>query len=211
MSLPSRRDVLQGLLAGVGATTLPARADAHPMQAHAKDPARLSEAAAKVRKDPKAPEFLDGHQLETLASLAEAIVPGSTRAEVAPFIDRLLAVDSQDNQKQFLNALSGIEGEAIARYAHPWRGLTEAQRLELLTAASTGPSGKDAKDGAPAPATASTEAPPASFTLRDRFEHLKGWIVGAYYSSEIGMRELGWTGNSFFPSFPGCEHPGGHP
>ena len=34
--------------------------------------------------------------------------------------------------------------------------------------------------------------------------------MGAYYSSEIGMRELGWTENRFFASFPGCTHPGGH-
>ncbi len=44
-----------------------------------------------------------------------------------------------------------------------------------------------------------------------RREHLKGWIVGAYYSSEIGMRELGWIGNGFFPAFPGCDHAAGHP
>lgn len=69
-----------------------------------------------------------------------------------------------------------------------------AEGLELLTQAST-----DKAAVAPVPPT-----------LRDRFEHLKGWIVGAYYSSEIGMRELGWTGNVFFASFPGCEHPGGH-
>lgn len=39
---------------------------------------------------------------------------------------------------------------------------------------------------------------------------MKGWVVGAYYSSEVGMRELGWTGDVMFESFPGCEHPGGH-
>jgi len=46
--------------------------------------------------------------------------------------------------------------------------------------------------------------------LRDHFDHLKGWVVGAHYSSEPGMRELGWTGQSFFTSFPDCPHPGKH-
>ena len=183
MPRTSRRDVLQGLLAGVGAgSALPASADAHPLPALAKDRA------------PTSPEFLDVHQFETLTSLCEMIVPGSTGALVAPFIDRILAVDTQENQRQFLNALGGIEGESIARYAHPWRGLTAVQRVELLTAASTATPGKEAQ----------------RFTLRDRFDHLKGWIAGAYYSSEIGMRELGWTGNTFFASFPGCEHRDGH-
>jgi hypothetical protein len=39
---------------------------------------------------------------------------------------------------------------------------------------------------------------------------LKGWISVAYYSSEIGMKELGWTPDRVFASFPGCEHPEGH-
>jgi hypothetical protein len=39
---------------------------------------------------------------------------------------------------------------------------------------------------------------------------LKGWVSGAYYSSEMGMRELGWTEDRVFASFPGCEHPEGH-
>ncbi len=42
------------------------------------------------------------------------------------------------------------------------------------------------------------------------FQNLKGWIAGAYYSSEPGMRELGWTGNVFLAELPGCTHPGGH-
>ena len=208
MSQTSRRDVLQGLLAGVGASSaMPALGAPHPMQTHAKDHAKLAEAGVRAKADPASPEFLDAHQLATLISLAEAIVPGSTAAQVAPFIDRLLAVDTQDNQRQFLNALGGIEGESIARYAHPWRSLTGDQQVALLTAASTAaPSPKDATGASAAPSS----APAALLTLRDRFDHLKGWIVGAYYSSENGMRELGWTGNTFFPSFPGCEHPDGH-
>ena len=47
-------------------------------------------------------------------------------------------------------------------------------------------------------------------TLRDHFEHLKVWTTGAYYSSEAGLREMGWTGKKFFLDFPGCQHPEGH-
>jgi hypothetical protein len=32
----------------------------------------------------------------------------------------------------------------------------------------------------------------------------------AYYSSEVGMKELGWTDENYFAGFPGCEHAGGH-
>src|SRR5437868_121376 len=42
------------------------------------------------------------------------------------------------------------------------------------------------------------------------FNDLKDWISGAYYSSEIGMRELGWTPERVFSTFPGCSHADGH-
>ncbi len=208
MSHQSRREILQGLLVGVGASSsLPALAHAHPMQAHLKDPAKVAAAGAKAKAPLATPEFLDAHQLETLTSLAERIVPGSTEARVAPFIDQLLAVDTQTSQREFLNVLGVIEGESIARHSHPWLGLTPSQQLELLEAVSTAAPAKK-EDGGPSDASpAESSAPP---TLRDRFDHLKSWIVGAYYSSEMGMRELGWTGNTFFASFPGCEHPDGH-
>ena len=46
--------------------------------------------------------------------------------------------------------------------------------------------------------------------LRGHFQNLKDWIAGAYYSSETGMRELGWDGNVVHAQLPGCTHPGGH-
>ncbi len=205
-----RRDVLQGLAAAVGSGfALPALAETHPMHQHLADPARVAAADAKAAAG--SPAFLDAHQLETLTSLAERVVPGSTNARVAPFIDQLLAVDTRENQLKFLEALGALDGDAIARYGHPWKALAEAQQVELLTAAST------AEPARPPHFWVRGEAvivppPPKDVrpTARDRFDELKDWIVGAYYSSEIGMRELGWTGQTFFPAFPGCEHPGGH-
>jgi len=204
-----RREVLQGLMGSVGAGfAIPALAATHPMHQHLKDHAKVAKADAKASAPGAKPEFLDAHQLETLVSLAERIVPGSTRAKVAPFIDQLLAVDSRETQKEFLNSLGIFEGESISRYGHPWKALTEAQQVELLTVASTGEASQ--QRGWMGGSGGRPEPPKPLTTLRDHFDHLKGWIMGAYYSSEIGMRELGWTGNMFFTSFPGCEHPGGH-
>jgi hypothetical protein len=47
-------------------------------------------------------------------------------------------------------------------------------------------------------------------TLRDQFDLLKGWVVGAYSTSEVSLRELGWDGPAFADEFPGCPHPDGH-
>lgn len=194
-----RRDVIRALAAGVGAgMALPAVAESHPVHRHLSDPSALAQAdAAAAAKDWK-PAFLDAHQADTLVSLAEQVVPGSTDAGVTRFVDLLLSVDSQANQRRFLNALGALEGESIARFRHPWKALAPAQQVELLTAVSTAPAGASDAAGRTQP------------TLRDHFEHLKGWISGAYFSSEQGMRELGWTGNVFHASFPGCTHTDGH-
>jgi hypothetical protein len=98
-----RRDALQVLLGGVGATfALPLAAEAqHPVHQHLASPQRLEQAQQKAAIGAYTPEFLDPHQLKTLETLAEAIVPGSTNARVAPFLDQLLAVESQQNQRAF--------------------------------------------------------------------------------------------------------------
>jgi hypothetical protein len=204
-----RRAVLQSLVGGIGAgLALPGMADAHPMQQHAGSHARVATAQKKAAAKAYKPEFLDAHQLQTLDVLSERIVPGSTSAKVAPFIDQLLAVDTQDNQGAFLSALGAFEMLAIDKYAKPWKGLTAAQQDELLTTASTADSGR------PRPGMNMDPRQPApmagKLTIRDHFDNLRGWISGAYYSSEAGMRELGWNGQLFFDKLPGCDHPDGH-
>jgi len=208
--LRGRREVLQALAAAGAGAALPALADDHPVRAHLAQPQRVAAADARAATAVR-PEFLDAHQMDTLISLAERIVPGSTRARVAPFIDQLLAADTRDHQRAFVDALGWMEGECRARYEHPWTKLTEAQQTELLTAMATAEPATPTHfwvrgEAVQVPATPPDLRP----TARDRFDEIKGWIVGAYYSSEIGMRELGWTGQTFYPGFPGCEHPGGH-
>jgi hypothetical protein len=187
-------------------------AAAHPIHKHLADAAALTEADAKVAAAEWAPEFLDSHQNETLIVLAERIVPGSTKAQVNRFIDLLLSVDNSENQQKFNNSLSALDGESLNRYGHPFKAIAEAQQSELLTTASTEKPGRAEGKGDwswfDVPAKEGSE--PLRVTLRDHFENLKGWVSGAYYSSEVGMRELGWTGDVYFDSFPGCQHPEGH-
>lgn len=187
-----RRAALQALVSGAAATfALPVALEAqHPIHQHLADPVLLEQAQQRAAAVPAAPLFLDEHQAKTLEMLAETIVPGSTRARVGPFIDQLLAVDSAANQRAFVGALGGFDMMAITRHGKVWRGITAAQQEALLREASTA----DAKTSA----------------WGGHFQHLKDWIAGAYYSSEIGMRELGWDGTVVHTQLPGCTHPGGH-
>jgi hypothetical protein len=205
-----RRALLQSLAGGIGVgLVVPGLADAqHPVHQHLANQSTTAAAAKKAAADTYTPEFLDAHQLETLESLAERIIPGSTKAKVAPFIDQLVAVDTQANQTSLVGALGAFDMLAAEKHQKPWKALGAAEQDELLTAASTaerGRRGRGPMDDPRAPAPAVGKA-----TIRDHFESLKGWISGAYYSSEIGMRELGWTGEMFFQTLPGCDHPDGH-
>jgi Gluconate 2-dehydrogenase subunit 3 len=198
-----RRRVIQQLAAGAGGLiTFPLLASAHPVLQHLRDQSAVGLADGRAAAPDYVPEFLDPHQFATVRSLAERIIPGSTRANSAPFIDQLLTVARPDDQRQFLQALGGFEQLAIGHARVPWTDLSEPQQNDLLTLASTEKSGIPQNTGGP--------PQPARVTIRDHFDHLKGWVVGAYYSSEIGMRELGWTGGMAFPELPGCEHPDGH-
>jgi hypothetical protein len=111
-------------------------------------------------------------------------LPGSTSADVHRFIDLLLDVESPENQGKFSAALAALEKTANDRFTRGLATLTHTEYEVLLTTVS---------------------APDAP--QREHFDHLKAWITGAYYSSETGMRELGWTGNFAFPAYPQCETP----
>lgn len=186
-----RREALQTLLGGVGAgLALPSLAEAqHPVHQHLASPAVVEQAQQKAAVAGYTPEFLDAHQLKTLEALAETIVPGSTPARVAPFLDQLLAVEAADNQRAFLGALGAFDMAAIAKHGKAWVAISAQEQDALLREASI--------------------ADPKS-AMGGHFQNLKDWIAGGYYSSEPGMRELGWTGNMFFQELPGCTHPGGH-
>jgi hypothetical protein len=195
----TRREMVQRLLAGAGAgAAWPLVAAAHPIYAHLADGALFEDVENLGAADWK-PLFLNAQQEELLAALAEAIVPGSGKARVERFIDLLLSVETAKHQSRFAESLAAFEAESQKRFGKRFPSVDASQQNALLMAAASQPSKEDPPGG-----------PKPNPSLHDHFENLKGWISGAYYSSEAGMRELGWTGEYVFESFPGCEHPEGH-
>jgi hypothetical protein len=202
-----RRAVLQTLLAGAGASVaVPALAHDHPVHASLQNPTKVGTADRKASAPGYKPQLLDKHLFDTLVVLSEAIVPGSTKAKVAEFIDALLVVELPATQRRFFNAMGALEGLAIATHRQPWKSLSASEQTALLTKASTTdptPRGPGGPFGAGAPAAGAARA--TGINVRDQFDHLKGWIAGAYYSTEMGMKELGWNGTVFFAQLPACD------
>lgn len=183
----TRREMVRRLFASMGAgAAWPLVAVSHPIFEHLKNDAILAEVEKLGAADRK-PIFLNGQQDETLIALAESMVPGSTKAQVNRFIDLLLSVDKPKSQRDFAESVAAFNAEAQKLFAKNFPALDDNQKNMLLTNVSE------------------KQSP-----LHGHFENLKGWVSGAYYSSEAGMRELGWTGDYVYESFPGCEHPEGH-
>lgn len=200
MALLTRRRMVRRLLAGAGAAW-PLVVTSHPLYALLSDDAILDKAAKLADTDWK-PAFLSLQQIEILRALAESVVPGSTTAQVSRFIDLLLTVDKPENQREFLESLTALDAEAQKRFGKGFPAVDDEQRNALLS---------DVSRKAESPKAFPTDTRKKQPTLYDHFENLKGWISGAYYSSELGMRELGWTGDYVFEKFSGCVHPDGHP
>jgi len=208
----NRRQMVQRLAGAIGAgVAIPGVAAAHPVHKHLASESTLVAADEKTTAADWTPEFLDSHQNETLTVLAERIVPGSAGAQVNRFIDLLLTVETRENQKKFVSSLSAFEAEAINRYRQPFKDLTEEQQNAILTTASTEKPGQASGDWSWYSVTSKEGVPEeVRITVRDHFENMKTWVSGAYYSSEAGMKELGWTGQVMWDSYPGCQHPDGH-
>src|SRR5215467_9067761 len=196
----TRRKMMQRLLAGAGAAW-PLAASSHPIYELLRSNDAILDEAEQLGTANWKPIFLSSQQNEALMAFAESIVPGSRRAHVSQFIDLLLSVDKRENQQKFAESLSAMAAEAQKRFDKPFPALDEGQKNAFLTDASAKPD---------KPESSGTGAAPKQSTLYGHFENLKGWISGAYYSSEVGMRELGWTGDYAFAAFPGCTHPEGH-
>ena len=203
----SRRKAIAGIVGGgLGAVSLPAAASqAHDH--HAAGPSAAKGAAAAVPATAWTPAFLSDHQYALLEALAERIVPRSGEAQVSRFVDTLLAVDTREAQRAFLESLSAFDAAALARYSKPFAKLTADEQDGVLAAAVAQ---EEARGGSETswgwfavPAGAGGRSAP---DLGAHLKNLKRWVSGAYYSSETGMKELGWTSHRAFEAFPACTH-----
>jgi len=169
-----RRTVLQSLATGVGAVAFAS----HAVAAHVHGAAATAPAdAVAAGAGDSTRLFLDQHAFDTLSALSEQIVPGARAVGVPEFLDRLLAVETTDTQKTFMQALGAFEGEARAANGVPWKALSAEQANALLAKISTQP-----------------DADPS----RQSFDRIKGAVAETYFQTETGMKELGWNGSITF-------------
>jgi len=140
---------------------------------------RLGAAGRRVhaRASSRGLQVLDPHQSETVATIAELIIPttdtpGARAAQVHRFIDLLLAEWVTDDERaSFLKGLADVDARARTAFGVDFLAATDAQRGTILTQLDA-------------------EAQPQRGAERDRqpafFQQLKWLTVFGYCTSEVG-------------------------
>ncbi len=188
----NRRDLLRSTLLGaIGATTTSAPALAREFPPGA-------DASKELESPDWKPVFLDEHQNQTLIVLSDLIIPatdspGAKEALVNRFLDLLMSAEIPETQRAFVSALAYIDGECMQRYKSAFVYLPHERQIEFLNFLAYPHShqtwGEKVED----------------FPGNRHFEQMKVWISGAYYSSPIGLKELGWDGGPPHGVFAGCQ------
>lgn len=157
------------------------------------------DASRELARPDWAPVFLNTQQNETLLALSETIIPatdtpGAKDAYVNRFLDLVMSALPPQTQREFLDSLAWFDTGATARYKATFVNLSDQEKQNLLNLVAW-------------PHThvrwGETDA---NFDGHEHFSRMKTWIASAYYSSPIGLKELGWDGWPARGIFKGCEH-----
>jgi gluconate 2-dehydrogenase gamma chain len=187
----SRRDILKTLALGaVGGSVLqiiPAEAAAFAHQTVRKE--KAGSPAGKY-----VPKYFSAHQYETLTSLCDTIIPkdersgGAVEAGAPEFID-LLTSENPEFQLDLGGGLSWLDNTCIDRYGKPYLECAPEQRKEIVDLIAYR---KNAKQDP---------------SLRQGvvfFAFLRNFTCDGFYTSKIGIADLGYIGNTSQHEFPGC-------
>ena len=191
----NRRQLLRNsLLGAVGAATAFTERPAKALEF----PPGYDASKELARADWK-PVFLSDHQNETLLVLSDVIIPetdtpGAKAALVNRFIDLLLAAEARDVQQSFLNSLAYLDASARTSFGDAFVYLSLTSQVGLLRFLAY-------------PNSLETwgEGRTGEQVGHNHFKNLKGWISRAFYSSEAGMKALGWDGEPLHGDLKGCE------
>jgi len=164
----NRRDLLRSLAAALAMPAIPGPA---------------ADRLLAGRRAPRPPgaslRVLDPHQRETVATIAELIIPasdtpGARAAQVDDFIDLLLAEwYPADERARFLSGLGDVDARARAAWGADFLTATDAHRRELLGAL-------DAEVQALQRANQHPE--------RHFFQQMKFLTLYGYFTSEVGAK-----------------------
>lgn len=185
----SRRDVLKTLTMGVAAGPLSRMI-----------PQQAAEYAHKIIGSEKSPpgayqpKFFSTHAYRTLRALCEAIIPadgdagGAIEAAAPEFID-LLTSENPDYQLKLGGGMMWLDAACRDRFGGNFLDCAtdrQKQMLDLIAYQKNALSDPALSQGV------------------EFFSFLRKFVADGYFTSAIGIKYLGYVGNTFLSEFPGC-------
>jgi gluconate 2-dehydrogenase subunit 3-like protein len=149
------------------------------------EPPHHMEAAAQEPLISRTPSYFQEKDYQTISRVVDLIIPrtdtpGALDAHVPFRIDQQVGATPK-LQEQFRQGLEYLSTEAQKRGNTDFLSLSEDQQIKILQDMSVN---------------------------GEFFTTAKNLTIEWYYRSEQGLvQELGFKGNTFRPSFPGCIHP----
>jgi len=187
----TRRSVLKSLSSGIVAGSV---LRVIPLKAAEYAHHIVEQEKAEDKSGEYAPKFFEAHQYKTLQTLCEAIIPadadggGAIEAGAPEFNDQLTS--ENDRYQTILGGgLKWLDSTCTARYGSSFLGCAPGQQKEILNLIAYKKNA--AQDD----------------NLKEAvefFSFLRNMAADGYFTSKIGIRYLGYKGNTFLTEFPGC-------
>jgi gluconate 2-dehydrogenase gamma chain len=186
----SRRDVLKSIAVGgvgsaLGVIPIEAAEQAHRAVAAEK---------AKSARSTYAPKYFSPHQYKSLTTLCAMILPadadcgGAIEAGAPEFID-LLTSENTDYQLRLGGGLLWLDSTCTDRYGKVFLDCATDQQKEMLDAIAY-------RKNADADASLAQGV--------EFFSFLRNFTADGFFTSEIGIKYLGFIGNTFVVKWKGC-------
>lgn len=185
----SRRDVLKSLSMGLAGSALGVIGT--EAAAYARALVQADKAANQGRYKPK---FFPDHQYKSLEALCQAIIPadersgGAIEAGAPEFID-LVTSENPEYQLAIGGGLMWLDSACADRFHQCFISCTPAQQasmLDLIAYRKNAESDSSLSQGV------------------EFFSFVRNLTADAYATSEIGIKDLGYVGNTYLREFPGC-------
>jgi hypothetical protein len=165
-----------------------------PLQAAEYAHSMIEAEKAHAKSGEYAPKFFKKHQYVTLKALCETILPadedsgGAIAAGAPEFID-LLTSENESLQLRLGGGLMWLDAACVARNGNVYIDCTPQQEkaiLDLIAYRKNAALDADLGHGV------------------EFFALLRGMTADGFFTSKIGIKYLGYIGNSFLREFPGC-------
>ncbi|HMG84482.1 MAG TPA: gluconate 2-dehydrogenase subunit 3 family protein [Terracidiphilus sp.] len=187
----SRRTILKSLTIGAVAGSvlrvipLEAAEYAHTMIALEKTDAKTGAYTAKV---------FDAQQYKTLQLLCETLFPadadsgGAIEAGAPEFID-LLTSENEEYKAKLTGGLKWLDSTCATRFSKAYLDCTPQQQKEILDLIAY---------------RKNSEQDESLREPVDFFSFLRNFTADGFFTSKIGIKYLGYKGNTYLTEFPGC-------